>query len=102
MDDAHQVPFPSFSVAAQDQWDELSKHLGGDEAHTHLVKGLDVALARSVKSQMAQKEQDERSDDDDDDDKSNAADDNPILTTKQEALDYLQNPTQTYPTLQYY
>ena len=31
---------------------ELSKYLGGDEAHTHLVKGLDVALARKVKREM--------------------------------------------------
>ena len=30
----------------------LSKYLGGDEAHTHLVKGLDVALARKVKRDM--------------------------------------------------
>ena len=33
---------------------ELSKYLGGDEAHTHLVKGLDVALARRVKQEMGQ------------------------------------------------
>jgi len=31
---------------------DLSKYLGGDEAHTHLVKGLDVALARSVREKM--------------------------------------------------
>ena len=31
---------------------ELSKYLGGDEAHTHLVKGLDVALARSVRKEI--------------------------------------------------
>ena len=30
----------------------LSKYLGGDEAHTHLVKGLDVALARKIKREM--------------------------------------------------
>lgn len=30
----------------------ISKYLGGDEAHTHLVKGLDVALARRVKREM--------------------------------------------------
>jgi RED-like protein N-terminal region len=31
---------------------EMSKFLGGDEAHTHLVKGLDVTLARKVKREM--------------------------------------------------
>jgi hypothetical protein len=31
--------------------EELSKYFGGDEAHTHLVKGLDVALARSAREQ---------------------------------------------------
>ena len=30
----------------------MSKYLGGDEAHTHLVKGLDVALARRIKREM--------------------------------------------------
>jgi hypothetical protein len=30
----------------------LSKYLGGDEAHTHLVKGLDVALARRVRREI--------------------------------------------------
>jgi hypothetical protein len=30
----------------------LSKYLGGDEDHTHLVKGLDVVLARKVKREM--------------------------------------------------
>lgn len=30
----------------------ISKYLGGDEEHTHLVKGLDVALARRVKREM--------------------------------------------------
>lgn len=30
----------------------MSKYLGGDEEHTHLVKGLDVALARKVKREM--------------------------------------------------
>ena len=54
---------------------ELSKYLGGDEAHTHLVKGLDVALARSVRNQKRapQKprnyEEDYDDEDDDDDDK---------------------------------
>ena len=28
---------------------ELSKYLGGDEEHTHLVKGLDLALAQKVR-----------------------------------------------------
>jgi hypothetical protein len=31
---------------------EMTKYLGGDEAHTHLVKGLDVTLARRVKREM--------------------------------------------------
>ena len=31
---------------------DLSKFLGGDEAHTHLVKGLDVALALSVRQRL--------------------------------------------------
>jgi IK cytokine len=30
----------------------ISKYLGGDEEHTHLVKGLDVALARRVRREM--------------------------------------------------
>lgn len=30
----------------------MSKYLGGDEAHTHLVKGLDVTLARRVKREL--------------------------------------------------
>ena len=36
---------------------EISKYLGGDEAHTHLVKGLDVALARSVRGQKVENQQ---------------------------------------------
>lgn len=36
---------------------ELSKYLGGDEEHTHLVKGLDKALAEKVRrEEMAQGE----------------------------------------------
>jgi IK cytokine len=35
--------------AADKSTEELSKYLGGDEEHTHLVKGLDVVLARKVK-----------------------------------------------------
>lgn len=31
---------------------EMTKYLGGDEAHTHLVKGLDVVLSRRVKREM--------------------------------------------------
>jgi hypothetical protein len=31
----------------------LSKYLGGDETHTHLVKGLDVTLARKVKREIS-------------------------------------------------
>jgi hypothetical protein len=31
---------------------EMSKYLGGDERHTHLVKGLDVTLAQKVKREM--------------------------------------------------
>jgi IK cytokine len=43
------------AVATEDgQMDQvtLSKYLGGDEAHTHLVKGLDVALARRVRREI--------------------------------------------------
>lgn len=43
--------------ASMDQT-EMSKYLGGDEVHTHLVKGLDVALARSVKNQYQSAEGD--------------------------------------------
>jgi hypothetical protein len=35
--------------AADKSSEELSKYLGGDEEHTHLVQGLDVVLARKVK-----------------------------------------------------
>jgi hypothetical protein len=35
--------------AADKSTEELSKYLGGDEEHTHLVKGLDLVLARKVK-----------------------------------------------------
>lgn len=31
---------------------ELSRYLGGDEAHTHLVKGLDKALAEKVRREV--------------------------------------------------
>jgi len=42
------------SAAADGEMDQvtMSQYLGGDEAHTHLVKGLDVALARRVKREM--------------------------------------------------
>ena len=42
------------AAADEGQMDQvtLTKYLGGDEAHTHLVKGLDVALARRVKREM--------------------------------------------------
>lgn len=36
---------------------EESKYLGGDEAHTHLVKGLDYALLSKVRSEQQQEEQ---------------------------------------------
>ncbi|CAB9519421.1 Protein Red [Seminavis robusta] len=36
---------------------ELSKFLGGDEAHTHLVKGLDVALAQTVRQKMQEQQE---------------------------------------------
>ena len=37
---------------------ELSKFLGGDEQHTHLVKGLDVALASKIRrEEMGYKKQ---------------------------------------------
>ena len=32
---------------------EESKYLGGDMAHTHLVKGLDYALLEKVRSEIA-------------------------------------------------
>jgi hypothetical protein len=38
---------------------ELSKYLGGDEEHTHLVKGLDRVLAQKVRrEEMGQREED--------------------------------------------
>ena len=42
------------AAAAEGQMEQvtISKYLGGDEAHIHLVKGLDVALARRVKREM--------------------------------------------------
>ena len=36
---------------------EKSKYLGGDEEHTHLVKGLDFALLAKVKSEMVHEEE---------------------------------------------
>ena len=36
---------------------ELSKFLGGDEQHTHLVKGLDVALASKIRREEMGKKQ---------------------------------------------
>ena len=36
---------------------EMTKFLGGDEAHTHLVRGLDVTLARKVKREMKEQEE---------------------------------------------
>ena len=41
---------------------EMSQYLGGDETHTHLVKGLDFALAQKVRRDLG------RTDDQDDDD----------------------------------
>lgn len=35
---------------------EMTKFLGGDEAHTHLVRGLDVTLARKIKREMKEQE----------------------------------------------
>ena len=32
--------------------EEMSKFLGGDESHTHLVKGLDISLANKVRREM--------------------------------------------------
>jgi len=32
---------------------EMSTYLGGDEAHTHLVKGLDIALADKVRRELS-------------------------------------------------
>ena len=65
---------------------ELSKYLGGDEAHTHLVKGLDVALARSVRKEMEPvNQQREEGDESDDGDENRLAleDLKPIQTTKE-------------------
>lgn len=36
---------------------ELSKVLGGDEEHTHLVKGLDVVLLQRVRQQLREAEE---------------------------------------------
>jgi hypothetical protein len=36
----------------------ISKYLGGDEAHTHLVKGLDVTLVRKVKRELGKETMD--------------------------------------------
>lgn len=67
--------------------DEISKYLGGDEAHTHLVKGLDVALARSVKSKMKSKQ--DGGDADDTDEEEEDVEKKPIHT-KEEAWQYIR------------
>ena len=49
-------------VTARDELRQLSveesKFLGGDVEHTHLVKGLDFALLRKVRAEMAETEKD--------------------------------------------
>lgn len=35
-------------IAAATMDAEMTKYLGGDESHTHLVKGLDLALLQKV------------------------------------------------------
>ena len=34
---------------------EQSKYLGGDESHTHLVKGLDYAFLKKVRKELEMK-----------------------------------------------
>ncbi|OZJ06123.1 hypothetical protein BZG36_01038 [Bifiguratus adelaidae] len=38
---------------------EQSKYLGGDAAHTHLVKGLDFALLRKVRAELSKAEEEQ-------------------------------------------
>ena len=38
---------------------EQSKYLGGDLAHTHLVKGLDYALLQKIRAEQARKEEED-------------------------------------------
>mmetsp|Transcript_13022 Transcript_13022/g.19833 ORF Transcript_13022/g.19833 Transcript_13022/m.19833 type:complete len:571 (-) Transcript_13022:38-1750(-) len=47
---------------------EMSQFLGGDESHTHLVKGLDFALAQKVRRDLGHTHTKDQGDDDDDDD----------------------------------
>lgn len=46
---------------------EESKFLGGDMAHTHLVKGLDYALLQKVKAEITTKDGEDEPDDDHED-----------------------------------
>ena len=56
------VPGGVPGVTARDELRQLSveesKFLGGDVEHTHLVKGLDFALLRKVRAEMAETEKD--------------------------------------------
>ena len=51
----------TFSSAAdkKQQLIEQSKFLGGDLAHTHLVKGLDYALLQKIRAEQSRKDEDE-------------------------------------------
>ncbi|ETO23172.1 hypothetical protein RFI_14014 [Reticulomyxa filosa] len=46
-------PLEKIDVDLKELGYEYSKYLGGDEAHTHLVKGLDYALLKRVREEMA-------------------------------------------------
>ena len=75
---------------------ELSKYLGGDEAHTHLVKGLDVALARSVRKEMEPtKQQREEGDDSDDNETRLELEDLKPIQTSKEAWSILRQHAST-------
>ncbi|KAI9487140.1 MAG: RED-like protein N-terminal region-domain-containing protein [Benjaminiella poitrasii] len=47
---------------------EQSKYLGGDVSHTHLVKGLDYALLKKVKSDLSKRQTSLREEEQNDDD----------------------------------
>lgn len=70
---------PTESMLTSADGEDMSKYMGGDEEHRHLVKGLDVALARSVREQMKPDKQK------DVDDSSEGKDQFHPVTTKAEA-----------------
>lgn len=39
---------------------EASRYLGGDDKHTHFVRGLDYALLKVVREKMAKQEEEEK------------------------------------------